>query len=203
MERENEVVIDADFFQSTTQLGDGDFFKAIMDAKNVAPVMHVYVAEIELKNNEVLRQLLAEGYIRIIKYEEFLKTEVDRMKYQADVWQLCEDVNEEEIPEVRYRDIYRKDFSFCERNMGEIMSELMAKTMQLPLFLSNDNGAKRVATRYINSSRYKVEVKNLMEVLSEIGNETNSLKWKDIKLNLNQTNFKNRKDDIRHLWVND
>lgn len=200
MGNRDEVIIDADFFISTTLLDEGEFFFSIMDEFEVSPIMHQYVAEVELEENQLAQKLISEGKIRKVTYAEFLPTDFEKTIYSNDVWELYEVENESELPQERYRDIYNPEFRMRKHHLGEIMSELMARELRLPLFMSNDKGAKRLAKRHINNSRYKLEVRNLFDILKEIGQRENKLVWKTIKRNLNQTYFKDKKKELFPLW---
>ena len=44
-----EAVLDSDFLQGILKYSSGEFLKQLMDALNVRPVVHSYVAEVELQ----------------------------------------------------------------------------------------------------------------------------------------------------------
>lgn len=50
------------------------------------------------------------------------------------VWDIMEEISEKELLPQKYRDVFRKDFRLTEYSIGEVLSELMAKYMKLPLF---------------------------------------------------------------------
>lgn len=196
----NAVAVDADFFLSVTHLDQGEFFKQMMDEMQVVPVMHPYVAEVELALSEPAKQLLTDGYIQKLSYDEFLKNESERKKYQEDVWMLFVKENGNILPRQTHPDIYEKGFRLSQGNLGEIMTELMARELHLTVFMSNDKGAIRIAKRHINSCRYTLSVKNLVNVLREIGGRENSLKWKKIKAVLDAAKLSKYKKELWALW---
>lgn len=196
----NVAAIDTDFFQKSTELDQGEFFLKMMESLDLVPVMHPYVAKVELWNNQKAQALLQSGSILKLEYEDFLE-EWELEKYKEDVWQLFELVNEVNLPPVIHRDIYREGFRLSSRNMGEIMTELMAKRLRIPVFMSNDEGAKTIAKRHINSSIYQLEVLNLVDVLKTVGECSNNLKWNEIKKVLNTAGMGSYKDELRSLWV--
>lgn len=200
MGNRDKVAIDADFVISTTQLDQGEFFLSLMDELNVCPVFHQYVAEIELMNHEVVQNLIQQEKACVIRYDDFLLDKFDRDKYREDVWELYFIENEVDLPEEKYRDIYEPGFRLQMRHLGEIMTELMAREMQLTMFASNDKGAKRLAKRHISNDRYQLKVKNLYDILLEIGKRPNKIPWKVVKNNLNQTYFKDQKKKLFPLW---
>ena len=60
--------------------------------------------------------------------------------------------------------------------------------------------AKEVAKYYINSQQYTLEVKNITELLYEIGSSDNALKWRDVKNVLSENRWKKDKEKLWHLW---
>ena len=67
MDERIKAVIDADFFLKLTIYEKGTaLFMHMMEELNFCPVMHEFVANVELKDNKYLRQLLDEDQILII-----------------------------------------------------------------------------------------------------------------------------------------
>jgi len=56
----------------------------------------------------------------------------------------------------------------AKRNMGEIHSLIMAQYLSIPLFMSNDERAKNLASRRINTQSQVVVVKNVLEVFMDV-----------------------------------
>lgn len=56
----------------------------------------------------------------------------------------------------------------AKKNMGEIRSLVLAHYLGIPVFMSNDRGAKQLAQSKINSSTCYITVKNVCEVFCEI-----------------------------------
>ncbi len=196
-----EVVLDCDFLSGLLENTSVDFFKQMMDELEVSPVVHSYVADVELEYCLEAQDLIKEGYIRKINYEEYLHSELQREQYNQAVWYIMDVINDDELPPLKYQNVFRNDFSYKNHSIGEVLSELMAKELRLELFASNDFGAKSVAKRHINSTYYVLKVRNLAEVLREIGQHENGLKWKDIKAALRDERWKRDKDKLRKLWI--
>lgn len=87
MRMENKMqkaVIDADFFIKLTEYAsdNGKIFCQVMDDLGVQPIMHRYVAEVELKRAESLKKLIDEGKITIIDYDEYIdRNDDENYKY--------------------------------------------------------------------------------------------------------------------------
>lgn len=53
----------------------------ILDERNMQPVMHEFVAETELGQNQYLDQLLQSGQIAVVRYEDYLRDDADKEEY--------------------------------------------------------------------------------------------------------------------------
>lgn len=129
-----EAVLDSDFLQGILKYSSGEFLKQLMDELNVRPVVHSYVAEVELQYCTEAQQLINSGYIRKVDYSEYLLTESE------------------------------------------------------------------IAQAKINSARYTLKVKNLSELLQQVGSCENKLKWKDVKAVLREERWKKEKEKLHPLW---
>lgn len=200
-----EVVLDCDFLSGLLENTSVDFFKQVMDELDVSPVVHSYVADVELEYCSEAQDLIKEGYIRKIGYEEYLHSDLQKEQYNQAVWHIMDIFNDGELPPPKYQNVFRDDFSYKNHSIGEVLSELMAKELGLELFASNDFGAKSIAKRHINSTYYTLKVRNLAEIFDEIGHRENGLKWKDIKAALRDENdrWKREKGKLRSLWIKD
>ena len=81
-------------------------------------------------------------------------------------------------------------------SIGEILSELMAKSLKLPLFASNDYGVKNIAKMHFNSSRYHLEVKNIAELLGVLIDAGTSISWKEMKKLLREERWHKERENI-------
>lgn len=195
-----EAVLDSDFIQGLLKWGTKDFFKQLMDELDVTPLVHSYVAEVELQYCIAAKDLISENYIKVIPYSQYLLTDVDRQLYNEMVWDILDKISEKDLPPQKYQDVFRDDFRLTEYSIGEILSELMARYLKVPLFASNDEGAKKVAQYHINSQQYILEVKNVAELLQEVGSNENSLRWRDVKKVLSENRWNRAKEKLWHLW---
>ena len=195
-----KVILDCDFLQGILNNTSVDFLKQLMNELHVKPVVHEYVAEVELKYCSEAQELIEDGYIEKIEYSQYLHSDYDRKIYNEMVWELLENHGKGTLPPEKYRDVFREGFHYSENSIGEIMSELMAKRMQLPLFASNDGGAKSIAKLRINSSKYTLTVKNIAELLYDIGGRENGLAWKDIKAVLREKRWHEEREKLWQMW---
>lgn len=192
-----EVIIDADFINAITSINnDPGLFVTIINDLDVKPYVHTYVANQELFSNNIFKDLLSDGSITEIKYEDFLPDELKDV-YASEFLKLYKAVNgPENLPINVFHD--RR----AQRNMGEIHSILLAKEKNITVFLSNDRGAKALAVSYINNSLYKLDVKNIPTIIEEIAKNPNKkTKWRSAKQLLKNLRISSQEiGRIKLLW---
>lgn len=142
---ENYVVIDSDFCNMIAPGNniekEKEFVRSIFNSLQKKPVVHIFVSEQELLTNKVIKELVEETF--------------------ADFYNF---MNGESIEKVF--DVITKHHS--KKNMGEIHSLILAQYMGIPIFMSNDNGAKNLAKSKINTQSFSIDVMNVCEVFCEI-----------------------------------
>lgn len=195
--QKTQAVVDSDFLQGILHNGTPELFRQLMDELEITPVVHPYVAEVELQYCKEAQELIKEGYIKKIEYNDFLPFDADKEVYNTQVWEILDKISEKDLPPEKYQDVFRKDFRLTEYSIGEVLSELMAKKMQLPLFASNDFGAKNIARLHLNSSRYHLEVKNVADLLEKVIERGTSMAWKDMKAILREERWRKDRDRLR------
>ena len=194
-----QVVIDADFTRLLCEYKADSFFERFMEALEVEPVMAWYVADAELLDCEKAQGLITEKKIKVIYPKDFLD-DFSMQIFEYNVRYIAEKVNDSPI--LQQADIFSKSFHLAGKNIGEIISELMAKELNLDLFASNDWGSKRYADTYINSSIYTLHVKNVYELIMVIidNGKAQEFKWKEIKHLLSEERWKKERGILREKW---
>ena len=193
MDEQIKVVIDADFFINITEYerGTGLFLK-VMDDLGLEPVMHEFVANTELKGNLYLQQLLDKGLVSIVSYKDYLKEE-DKAEYAEYFMRAYEKVNCRDFSPKD--DIY--DYADQDESLGEIRSLYMARKLGYIYFMSDDADAKMLAKNFF-SSKKKVKVKSLFDVLIMCKERDTNLRWKDINPTVTNA-MRKRQDKIGRL----
>ena len=165
---ENRVVIDSDFCNMIAPGNNIEkekkFVRSIFNSLQKKPVVHTFVFEQELLTNTVMKELASEKFIDVIDYSAFLPAEIFKKQYAETFADFYNFMNGETIEKVF--DVVTQHHS--KKNMGEIHSLILAQYMGLPIFMSNDNGAKNLAKSRINTQGYKIEVMNVCDVFCEI-----------------------------------
>lgn len=165
---DNRVVIDSDFCNmivpGNNKEREKDFFRTIFESLNKSPVIHAFVFNQELLTNTAIKELVKEQFIEVIDYDAFLPDDIFKTQYTDTFVDFYKFMNGESI-----------DNSFAtiiqhhaHKNMGEIHSLILAHYMNIPVFMSNDNGAKELARSKINTQAFTITVKNVCEVFCDI-----------------------------------
>lgn len=165
---DNRVLVDSDF---CNMIASGNniakekaFAKSIFDSLGKVPVIHTFVYNEELLTNGAIKELVEEKYIKIIEYGAFLTENWHKTQYVDDFVDYYDYMNSEAIL-AEFTEITRHR---AKRNMGEIHSLILAHYLGIPVFMSNDSGAKQLVQSRINSSASHIAVKNVCEVFCEI-----------------------------------
>lgn len=165
---ENYVVIDSDFCNMIAPGNniekEKEFVRSIFNSLQKKPVVHIFVSEQELLTNKVIKELVEENFIDVINYDTFLPEEIFKIQYAETFADFYNFMNGESIEKVF--DVITKHHS--KKNMGEIHSLILAQYMGIPIFMSNDNGAKNLAKSKINTQSFSIDVMNVCEVFCEI-----------------------------------
>ena len=165
---ECRVVLDADFINLITDIRDSDpvdLFKRIFAALAKTPVVHPYVACQELYNNKVAKALIASGDLLVIEKDEFLPSGDAFMEkhYEKNFYDIYNVITKD--PLTFLGDIWQHRSG---NNFGEIHSVLMAAELGLPLFYSNDGGAKNAATYFASGRLDVINAAELADCLSNV-----------------------------------
>lgn len=165
---DNQVLVDSDF---CNMIAPGNnipkekaFVKSIFDSLGKAPIIHTFVYNEELLTNSAIKELVEESYIEIIEYDAFLTEDWYKTQYIDDFVDYYDYMNSGAIP-AKFDEIIKHR---AKKNMGEIHSLILAHYLEIPIFMSNDRGAKQLAQSKIDSSTYHIVVKNVCEVFCDI-----------------------------------
>lgn len=165
---DNRVLVDSDF---CNMIAPGNnipkekvFVKSIFNSLDKLPVIHTFVYNEELLDSGAIKELVEESYIEIIDYDAFLTENWHKTQYVDDFVDYYDYMNSEAIP-AEFAEITRHR---AKKNMGEIHSLILAHYLGIPLFMSNDRGAKRLAQSKINSLACHIAIKNVCEIFCEI-----------------------------------
>ena len=187
------------FFRNATEYDRSTtFFLRILDEMEMKPVMHEFVAETELSQNQYLDQLLQSGRIAVVRYEDYLRNDTDKEEYKEYFLDAYERINRLEF--LTDKDIYK--YSEKKESLGEIRSLYMAMKKGYHYFMSDDGDSKFLA-KNLFSSKHAIEVDSLYDVLVKCKERGTDLTWKDI--NPTVSNAMHRRQDkiekLKELYI--
>jgi len=186
------VVVDTDFCKMITEKNgrpsDSKLFKSIFTTLNLQPVLHQFVYEKELFDNPVIGSLVNSGFIEVINYDnvDFIPEEWMKDHYRGIFSEFYKFMNGCDFPVECDVFTFRKAHS----NLGEIHSLILAQFMNIPVFMSDDNGAKKLAEQKMDTKSFLVKVENLCDVFCKIKRlgKSNNLDKKVVKALLKSRN---------------
>lgn len=189
-----KAVIDADFFIKATEYecGTGLFIRIMQDL-NIHPVMHQFVAQVELNGNPYLAALISHQQLTVMRYEDYLLTDIDREDYEDYFREAFDRVNRFSFPEKE--DIY--NYAQRGESLGEIRSLYMAVKNKYPYFMSDDGDSKFLAKTFF-SRKYAIDVKSLYDALVQCKEQGTCLTWKAINPTVKNA-MHSRQDKIARL----
>lgn len=177
--KERRVVLDTDFIEGITSYRKGDaadLFRRVFRVLDKQPVVHPYVADNELIHDRVAQGLITSGELTVIPYHAFLpEDEVRQALYRNSFKDMHQIIVGEHIPRrggcrmvplAPDEDIFT---GHAKRSFGEIHSILMAAELGIPLFYSNDSGARTAAGRYRAGRLIVQNAEEVAELLKEAG----------------------------------
>ena len=188
-----KAVIDADFFIKMTAYDTaGELFLQLMEDLDLQPVMHQYVAEVELKNIELVQKLVGKQKIQIIKYADYIDVS-SKEDYREYFLRAYERMNRFDFPDEE--DIYT--YHAQDESLGEIRSIYMAKIMGFPIFMSDDRLARKLATEIFLPQK-PIEAKSLFRALMDVKEKGTSITLKQLNPTISNV-FRNRRDLLEQI----
>lgn len=190
------------YFTTRKSSAKDKYFKKVICELDVEPVVHEFVYKNEMMGNSVARQLMNQGSLLVIHYDEFVNKSM--CTYYNNLFRdLYKFVNGKELIWKGRSPFDARTYQESGANLGEIHSVILALYTGYDLFLSNDNGAKKLADVKINNKQYKLNVNNIIDVFEIIALK----KAKDITrkefLDLTKGD-RSREKSIKHIkeiWI--
>lgn len=208
-----EVIVDTCFLQKITS--DGLFLdnvKRVLDELGFVPVVNKYVADQEFQLKRYMTELVNNGYIKVVGYDEYIKDETDRIIYEDYFEQLYYEMKgyleakggPKQMPPLNIpqdQSVFTAHISGS--SMGDIHMILMAAYMRLPIILTEDSDIellRNMAKRRLSMSSYQLEIYDVVDLVRNIAKkEDRSLSRKDLKLIIRQVGEKGRWTEIMEI----
>ena len=189
------AAIDADYFNKFTDEGkNSEFFMGVMNALDIAPVMHKYVYEKELLGNSAAKHLVEEQMIKLYTYDDFL--EKDRQLYEEIFKHLYSIMNGKEFDSTY--NIY--EYTKTKESLGEIRTILMAFYMGIDMFFSDDSDSKEIVKNHLSSDEMPIQVLNILDTLIKLRDVDKGYKWQDIKGFAKKELSKKKYEHLNEVW---
>ncbi|MBD5532420.1 MAG: hypothetical protein HDQ98_09490 [Lachnospiraceae bacterium] len=209
-----EVIVDTCFLQKlSSEGGETDNIKKVLNELEYIPVVHPYIYEHELSLHSYFVHLVDEGYIRVIQYNEFQKDASDKQSYEAYYNVLYEDMRLaleaigglkqiEKLCLHKGQTIYNTHKQGS--SMGDVHMILMASYLQMPILLTEDSDIdmlRDIAKRRMRLGQYSLQIFNGIQLIEEIAKkEDSSLTIKEIEAILKAMGKRSVVSDIKAVW---
>ena len=149
---ETRVLLDCDFCNMITEINSEridsrKILEKVITAIGKTPYIHEYLIKQELFYNQIIQEFVQKGKIRILKYSEITNNGKNKQIYEDTFAEYFYTMNYEDFSFEKYKcDCF--NFRKEKFNLGEIHSLIAARFLEIPLFYSNDNGARSLAKKY-------------------------------------------------------
>lgn len=208
-----EVIVDTCFLQKLSSEGKvTDNIKKVLAELGYSPVVHPYVYTHELSLFSYYEQLVREGYIRVISYDEFQKDPSDKESYEAYYHVLYEDLRLalkasgcKQIDKLclhKSQTIYNTHKQGS--SMGDVHMILMASYLQMPVILTEDSDIellRDISKRRMQIGRYSLQIFNGIQLIEEIAKkQDSSLTIKEIETILKAMGERKAVSGMKMLW---
>lgn len=162
----DEILLDSDFCNMFSDLNTQDtkidvdeLYNKIIKQIGKKPCIHKYIAESELLSNNYIKEKIMNNEIRIIDFSEIVKDDESKLYYEILFHEYYKflyetDCQNNKIDPRTTEENFTGDVFTSRRagvNFGEIHSLITSFFLGIPIFLSNDNGAKILAEKKINT----------------------------------------------------
>jgi hypothetical protein len=164
-----------------------------MSDLEVQPVMHSYVARVELGAVFAAQKLIEDNQIQVIDYSDYIVDKLEDTDYRDYFYTAYERMNRFDFP--KNEDIFT--YHAVDESLGEIRSIYMAKIMGCPIFMSDDRMARRLATN-IFLPQQPIEAKSLFQALMEGKEKGSSITLKELNPIISNV-FRERRELLEKL----
>ncbi len=148
----DEVLLDNDFCNMFHELNIpgskiniDELYNKMIEQIGKKPCIHKYISESEVLLNPFIQDKIKRNEIRIIDFPEILKEEGSQVYYESLFIEYYKFLKGKEFT----GDVFKS--RIAGESYGEIHSLITAFFLGIPIFLSNDNDAKLLADKKINT----------------------------------------------------
>ena len=209
-----EVLVDTVFLEKLSCNGKNlDAFKKVLSDLNFQPVVHPYIAANELDMHSYFDKLVAEGFVRVANYNEFLCDEEDEVLYESYFVEIHDTLREYleakggkkqlerlVLPDGQTVFTYRK----ASMSLGDVHMVLMAFFAGMPIILTEDSdidALRSITKRKIASETYTLNIYSAVDLLIMIAErEESTFEKKDLVNIAKSIGERIYQSDIKQAW---
>ena len=209
-----EVLVDTVFLEKLSCNGKNlDTFKKVLSDLNFQPVVHPYIAANELDMHSYFDKLVAEGFVRVANYNEFLCDEEDEVLYESYFVEIHDTLREYleakggkkqlerlVLPDGQTVFTYRK----ASMSLGDVHMVLMAFFAGMPIILTEDSdidALRSITKRKIASETYTLNIYSAVDLLIMIAErEESTFEKKDLVNIAKSIGERIYQSDIKQAW---
>lgn len=209
-----EVLVDTVFLEKLSCDGKNlDAFKKVLSDLEYKPVVHPYIAANELDMHSYFDKLVAEGFVRVANYNEFLNDDDDNELYKSyfiDIHNTLREYLEatggkkqlEKLVLPAGQDVftYRK----ASMSLGDVHMILMAFFTRMPIILTEDSDIdilRSITKRKMGSETYTLNIYNAVDLLKMIAEKEESVFEKnDLVDMVKSIGERKHQSDIKQAW---
>lgn len=211
-----DTLVDTCFLHKISNDGkEIEVLKKVINALEIKPVVHPYIAMHELGLYSSYKILIDEGFLKVIEYSDIFKTAVSQSVYEGYLQVLYDDfhktmdtVNTEKARKM-YSDISKINVFEAHKqgsSLGDVHMMLTAAFLNIPMILTEDSDIeilRDISNRRIKYNNASIKILNAIDAIKIIVSD-NSINFakKDIDIILNVMKERSKRSEIKKLWDN-
>lgn len=185
---EKEALVDTAFLQKLSCEGKRiDNFTKVLSELKIKPIIHPYIAKNELDMYPYFNEMVSEGIVKIIEYNDFLADDFNKELYKSYFLEIHNKLRERlengggkkkldklVLPSNIDVFTYRK----AGMSLGDVHMILMAFFIKVPIILTEDADIeilKKIIELKINSDKYNLKIYSAMDLLVEIAEKNGDI----------------------------
>ena len=212
--RKGKVIVDTCFLQKLAPEEKHVVnIEKVIHCLNFQPVAHPYVVEHEIALKSYLMNLVNNGFIQKIEYDEFLQDDTSKFLYES----YFRDIHDElrkmleakgSIKQLEKLTIPSGQTIYNTHRQGSSMADvhmiLMASFMNLPIILTEDSDIELlrvIASKRIFPGSYSLKIYNAVDLILQIaGKEEILITKKELEQMLLCMGERGRKTELTKIW---
>lgn len=209
-----EVLVDTAFLEKLSCDGKNlETFKKVLSDLEYKPVVHPYIAANELDMHPYFDKLVAEGFVRVAQYTDFLCDDEDRTLYESyfiDIHNSLREYLEAAggkkqlvqlvLPTGQDVFTYRK----AAMSLGDVHIILMAFFTRMPIILTEDSDIdilRSITRRKMGSEKYALNIYSAVDLLTMIAEKEESIFKKNELVDIAKSiGERKHQSDIKQAW---